>query len=402
MIYLDGDNNLCRFQDQIVPRLGREVADKIGPNGFLNILVLFDGHPNYCAPSAGTMQYHIQPNGTYTTNVNRWDKGELNMGDPQTLTDFVTWAMRNYPAEHYFLAIEDHGDGTQGVAWDETSNDDNLTTTELYTALKRITNGGKNKIDLLTYEACLMGMYEVAYDIRDFADYVLFFQSISWANDASYPAYMSNTRFTRTTDARTFGEIIFDVYYAAVSSPYAISLIDTSKMGDVHTAVNTLADALRAGLPGNRTTLTSARSATQKIEVDQDWQITDRDWYLDLWHLADRAAAQGLAPAAAAQVKSAVEAAVVREAYRPPTYFFYPGLNYANTHGLSIYWPAAPGGDYGRYVDDHLFRSTTDGTWDEFLEAYFGGRARGGLPVKRGPVERLPATTVVALPIVMG
>ncbi|MBM3190367.1 MAG: hypothetical protein FJZ90_16820, partial [Chloroflexi bacterium] len=210
ILYIDGDNNLCQFQEQIVPRLGTELASKIGAGGFLNVLVLMDGHPQYCPRIAGTVRYHIQPNGNYTQNVNRWDMGELNMGDPQTLVDFVTWAMQNYPADRYFLAIEDHGDGTQGIAWDDSSGSDHLTNPELYAAMKRITDGGRRKIDLFAYEACLMGLYEVAYDVRDFVDYILFFQTISWANNASYPAYMSDARFTATTTPRAFGEIIFD------------------------------------------------------------------------------------------------------------------------------------------------------------------------------------------------
>ena len=47
------------------------------------------------------------------------EKGELNMGDPQTLADFINWAKTTYPAEHYALIIVDHGTGISGVAEDK-------------------------------------------------------------------------------------------------------------------------------------------------------------------------------------------------------------------------------------------------------------------------------------------
>jgi hypothetical protein len=254
----------------------------------------------------------------------------------------------------------------------------------------------------MAYEACLMGLYEVAYDVREFVDHVLFFQTISWANNASYPSYMADPRFTKDTTGRQFGDVLFDVYYDAVRNPYAISLIDTAHMADVRTAVDNWADALSGQLGTSKSDVTAARSAAQKMEVDLDWQITNRDWYVDLWHLADQTAARGLAVGQSAAVKAAVEAAVLRTAYRPAT-SQYQGLTYGNTHGLSIFWPEMPAGDYGRYVDDRIFSATRDGTWDEFLQAYFGPRPRMGMPVNRGPVPRLPATTLVyevALPII--
>jgi len=40
--------------------------------------------------------------------------GEVDMGDPQTLIDFVTWAVQKYPAQKYALILSDHGGGWTG------------------------------------------------------------------------------------------------------------------------------------------------------------------------------------------------------------------------------------------------------------------------------------------------
>ena len=42
------------------------------------------------------------------------DLGEVDMGDPQTLYDFATWAIEAYPAEHYVLIMSNHGSGWAG------------------------------------------------------------------------------------------------------------------------------------------------------------------------------------------------------------------------------------------------------------------------------------------------
>lgn len=36
--------------------------------------------------------------------------GEVDMGSPETLTSFVTFAMKTYPATHFFLDLWDHGE----------------------------------------------------------------------------------------------------------------------------------------------------------------------------------------------------------------------------------------------------------------------------------------------------
>jgi hypothetical protein len=53
------------------------------------------------------------------------DWGERNMGDKQTLTDFVSWSKTNYPADHYALYFWGHGRSWHPgwVMRDDTNND---------------------------------------------------------------------------------------------------------------------------------------------------------------------------------------------------------------------------------------------------------------------------------------
>jgi hypothetical protein len=393
ILYIDGDNNLCRFYPNLITRMENELGAKIGPGGFLNIAVLIDLDPRYCNGNGATTRYLIQPGATYTANVNRWEMGELNMGDPQTLVNFATWAMDNYPADHYYLAIDDHGGGTTGIAWDDTNGGDNIENAQLYAALKEITQNGARKLEVFAFEACLMALYENVYDLRHFTNYVFGFPTISMANDASYPSYLGDARFTANANGRTLGDIMFDVYYAAVTDPYVVALVDTSKLDALHGAVNGWASVLQNQLGTAAGLIAAGRTAAQKVEANGDNEITDADPYLDLWDLADKLAAQGIGAAEATALKSAVEAAVVRLAYRPAD--AQTPWDYADAHGLTIFWPKTTSGSYAAYVSDQIYNSTRDGQWDEFLRSYFGlnsSGGRGGMQTSVGAVERLAAT----------
>jgi hypothetical protein len=319
ILYIDGDNNLCDNYPPLFTRMERVLEDKIDENGFLNVVVLFDQDAQYCEGEDGTMRFVVQPDGAYSDGVNRWQMGELNMGDPQTLINFADWAISNYPAEHYYLAIDNHGAGISGIAWDSSNQNDNLTNDELYSALKQITNNANRRLDLLAFEACLMNLYENVYDLRNLADYVFGFESISFTNRASYPSYFRDSRFNEDTTAQQLGDIVYDVYLRSVTSPYTLSLIDSSGITALHSAINDFANALQPEVATSKELLMAGRNKAQKFEQNNDRAINNADGFIDLWDLADKVAAQGLATTEAAALKEAIDEAVLRSGYRPPT-----------------------------------------------------------------------------------
>jgi hypothetical protein len=319
------------------------------------------------------------------------------MGDPQTLVDFATWAMQNYPAEHYYLAIDNLGGGITGIASDATSGD-KIRNIEMHGALQQITNNGQNKLDVLAYEACLMGLYETAYEVREFTDYIFFFETVSWPNDAAYSSYLGSERFTPTATGHDLGKIIFDEYFDAVQGPHTPALIDTSKLDALHTTVNAWSDTLRTMARTSKPAMTAARQAAQKIDVVVDEQPNTNNNYIDLWDLADQMAARGIAVPQSEAVKAAIDAAVVNASNRSA------GVHdYTNTHGLSIFWPEDRNGWYPHYISNQLYATTSESTWGKFLQTYHGTADQPGLPDEAGSIDNLPAkdNTTVYLPTVM-
>lgn len=105
------------------------------------------------------------------------DMGSKDMSDPQTLVDFMDFAVTNYPAKRYMLILNSHGGGWEGVSPDEANGSgDMMSMYELRQAMEK----GPH-FDVVVFHACLMSMVEVGYEIKDLADYMV-------ASEISMPA----------------------------------------------------------------------------------------------------------------------------------------------------------------------------------------------------------------------
>ncbi len=364
MLYLDGDNNLYPWME---PALRRLEAMAQNPN--LIIVALLDG-----PGSGGTYRYHVQPGGNYTAGINRWAMGELNMGAPQTLSDFVTWARSTYPAEHTYLAVTDHGRGTTGIAWDDTSgNNAFITVAELRTALDAATESGASPLDVVHYDACLMGMFEDSYQIKDFASYLIASQNLGWSTFA-YDQYVAHVTPT-LTPAQLATAIVNDYDQSLGDYPHTISAVNLGQANAVKNAVSEMASALRASLSANKYYVRNTRDSTQKFDSQDYYRIDNNDEYIDLYDFA-RLTKQNnpdtIVKSKAQAVMDAIPSFVIAERHQSGYYGGYPYWDLDDAHGTSIYFPPAPSGwGYNDYMA-HVFRFTAESEWDEFLQAYFG------------------------------
>jgi hypothetical protein len=137
----------------------------------------------------------------YVVGKDKWGRvagelGEVNMGSPYALWDFLKWAQKEHPAKQYFLIINSHGSGvfswrgTGGtssakpgavdfnpdrfVAYDSTDNDC-LTVFEMAAVLgafrDRLNQG--RKLDIVAFDACLPAGIEVLYQFRNVCDFLV-------------------------------------------------------------------------------------------------------------------------------------------------------------------------------------------------------------------------------------
>lgn len=366
VLYLAGDNDLAKDMRRAIRELEGQSA-----RANVKVVVLFDGDR-----SADTRRFIVQPGGSYTTGVNSWSLGELDMGDPQTLISFVSWVRANQPADHYYLAIADHGRGTSGVAWDDHSDQDYLTTTELREALRIITTNGQYPIDILHYDTCLMAMLENVYQVQEYVNYLVASENLGWSlfDYASYYQAVSST-----TTARELARAVAERYHTAPrlqSYPRTISALDTSQAVQLRQAVDRLAQALNGKLGTFKSYMQTLRDASQKFDSREYYKITKDDEYIDLYDFAARindTLPDANVQQAAQGVMDAVDALVIAEYHESGLWDGSQGYwDLDNAHGVSIYFPPRSGSqDYRDYTDHQMFQFSAESQWDELLSTYF-------------------------------
>jgi len=214
MVYFVGDYNKPHPNDvgSMIPAINR--MELSGSTSDVNIVIQAD---DYEVWGGETRRYYIEYDDdldTINSPLADSDTSEKNMGNPSTLTDFISWAATNYPAQHYALKIFGHGAGWAGVCYDRTSgspyNDEtNIDINELENAL----SASGIHLDIMFIWACQWGQIEIYYQLKDYVDIIIASESFtSYCNDTCeepLKQLTSNPLLTPTA----LSQIIVDNYY---------------------------------------------------------------------------------------------------------------------------------------------------------------------------------------------
>lgn len=401
LLYLAGDNSNTALYMNRNTRLGalyRLEHTPVNPN--VRVVALYDG--DY--PGGGdSFRYTQQPDG----QLRQETLGEVNMGDPQTLVDFVRWGQQQAPADHYYLAIADHANALDGIAWDfTTARTEHLTNGELRQALGAITDQGARSIDVLHLDGCLMGLVENAYQVRGLVRYLVASENLGWSAFA-YDQYLTTVR-TNTSPA-TLASSVADEYAQRVGGqgyPFTIAALNLANIDAVAQATDALAgELLRFALASsaNRDLLINLRSQAQKFDSGGNYTVTEDDEYVDLQHWVSLVQA-GIGDASVKQAATALQqtlpGAVLREHHASGNIALDTNVsvNLEQAHGIAIYYPArASTKTYQTYVRGDL-NFPIDTRWDEFLAAGLAALPFDPTDPGQNPVPPLPWNPVVDPP----
>ncbi len=331
MVYLDGDNNL--EGDGIDDFL--EMAS-VGSSSDVKIVVLFDRIPgesssygDWTDTRRGLVSKNDVPSDgndgkpAWGTSV-----GEENMGDPQTLIDFVEWGMQNYPASMYAVILWNHGGGwrlrrgeeellLKAVCWDDTDGGDRLSMRELRGALDTIETD-EEEPNLVGFDACLMGMVEVAYEIRQHGSVMVGSENTEPEDGWPYNTILDDLVDDPTMRAAELGSTIVTRYHQSESETQSATNL---------VLMNALA-----------------------TEIDSFAQTLRDDWSGD----------PGACAAAAYPVMMDIDSAVFAEAH---------GSGWPGSHGLSIYFPETSG-EFNTDYNGAVVMLAQDTRWEEFLQDF--------------------------------
>ena len=367
MVYLDGDNNLESYGvDDFLE------MSSVGSTAQVNILVQFDRSP-LTDWSGGTSDYGdwrtakrfvVERGDEPTAAYQSSDLGEVNMGSGAVLQSFLQWGMGNYPASNYALVLWDHGGGwVYGVCSDDTSSGDSLLLPEIRQAISSAESATGKRIGLVGFDACLMGMTEVAYELSSLTDIVVFSEETEPGQGWAYDKVLYALTSSPAMSAPQLGGVIVREYsqYYGSSGKETLSSVSTSAIAQVASSLDAFSTELSSAYALHGAQVQQARSRSEHFEYEM---------FVDLYDFAHevRLAAGPALTNAADQLLQAIDGAVLSETN---------GNLRPGAHGLAIYFPDVISdlNLVGYRTDASLTKNTS---WDEFLNLYFNGGGGGG------------------------
>ncbi|MFH0815634.1 MAG: clostripain-related cysteine peptidase [Methanobacteriota archaeon] len=273
---------------------------------------------------------------------------ELDMGAPETLRDFVSWADSQQPECMHALDLWGHGAGWPGVCMDRGSW---LTMPEIECAL------AGHEPDLLSIDACQMGMVEVAYQLRNSADVLVASEKDVPAEGWHYGYWLSSIQFAGV--ASLAGTLLAQTYmsWARNHSAYSttVSVIDLKMMGSVAQSFSSFAHELRRSTSLLRNNITSARGTTERYDGDAEY---------DLAHLAQNIASKG-GSRMLAGLTGDLEQAVYGSIVYSDAWTRLGDESAEHANGLSVWFPLN-----GATPSYRALALAADTGWAEFLDTY--------------------------------
>jgi len=366
MVYLDADNNLERPGIEIFLKMAN-----VSSSSKVNVVVQMDRHPSYNSTLGYDDRY-----GNWTDakrfNVTEGMKPtpenavmnltEVNMGDPDTLKDFVNWTINNYPANYYFLVLWDHGTGFVGISYDFTNATDCLVLPELSQAL----SGLPAMMDIVFLDACSMSMTEVAYQIKDYANVLVGPEGLGYAMVDSratpYDDYLSSLTSNSSMMPNDFAKEVVTDYIDWCNSEVAIqnatiSATDLTRITSLMAAIDNFALKLKEKETLYHDQISLARNLTAGYVGPYGDQS---GYYIDLYHFAqltNQYVIDEELQNTTDQVMTTLESIIIIEADK----------DRPDSHGLSIFFPDEKGkyDSYGSEYEETTFAEDTP--WDEFV-----------------------------------
>lgn len=366
LVYMVADNNLEEAgMGDLAEMMG------VGSSDTLHIVVQADRSNDYfdegvgdLADFTGAKRLLVQRGGAEVQD----DLGEVDMGDGDTLADFIAWGTATYPADHTALVLWDHGAGWSGYGLDETSGEHQiLTLAEMRDGIARgLERGGVDQLALIGFDACLMGTIEVALALRPFAEYLVASEQLVPGHGWDYEKLSALAEDPSTSPA-DLGRVMLDGFTAQAEASgtqmdITFSVVDLYALDPVIEAVDDLAEALVQDLETVAPALAQVRESVVEFA-----KVPDPAYRPGLVDLGDLAVGIGAtAPSLEGPARAVYDAVESAVAYR------IAGPVMESAHGLSIYFPEA-----GYYSPDYDAIAPGLG-WHDFLAAWSGLAGGGG------------------------
>ena len=310
---------------------------------------------------------------------------QQNMGDPQTLTDFIRWGREKYPSARSSLILWDHGAGSvKGVCFDENYSFDGLTLPELHSALEEADI--KTKFEIVGFDACLMASIETAAAVSDYADYMVASEEIEPSGGWDYTALAD--ALDRLYAPLDVGKYICDSYMEKCKSKgkdltATLSVFDLSHTDEMLVQFDRIAETfiVRIGDPEVASGAINAVNESEKFGGDNSYQGAANmlDFYSFLQHATENIST------------NTTDTFITHEEFVP----YCVSAGSRRVGGMSFYYPAF----YNRDEVKSYIGVCSSKPYKEFLtEHYLNVPSKTIAFTDRGSIDENGAFTVALAP----
>jgi len=300
----------------------------------------------------------------------------VNMGDADTLEDFLTFAYENYPAKRSMISFWNHGGGSlSGVAFDERYYMDGLELSELRQAFVGAFGEDPEHpaVDIVGFDACLMASIDTANIFTDMANYMVASEEVEPGNGWQYSGILGAIADDPQIAPVDLAKAICDTYQegceeVGTEDEITLSVINLTKVGALvkaYEAFGQEALSLAAEDPASFTRFAGIAESVENYGGNtRETGYTDM---MDLGHFAEKAAQE--MPQTSGALLSALNACVVYKVngrYHPDSYGISCYYAYSSDErGLDIYDEVGAGEAFL-----HYYRYGLTGEMDEAGLAY--------------------------------
>jgi len=343
-VYMCADNGMNDVADVDIAEM-----KQVGSTEEVNVVVQVDRSAR--DPRPNCYRYFIRKDGADTLS----DLGEVDMADPATLAGFAEFLRSRYPAKNYVLVLWDHGNGwypgygsSDAIFIDDShAHEMGVAGGEFAQAMAGVKQALGKRVRILVFDACLMGMIEVAAEVSDACDYMLASEAIVPTDGLPYDKFLDRLtgRPTRAP-VEQLPDICSDYVEEYPGQQVALSALDMTKLAPALALMKTtLCDSIDPASP-------DVRAARGEVQM-----IPGNTFHVDLIHFIEL-----LAGTVGDSLLASLRSAVIANERSS-------GLG--NAAGLAIWFPdnyLALKGSAASYMTLDFARESG---WPQFLNRYF-------------------------------
>ena len=281
------------------------------------------------------------------------DMGRGSMVSPDTLTTFIQYGKKNFPANRMCLIFWDHGGGSvSGFGYDEkVGHNQSMTLAGINSALKK----ANVKFDFIGFDACLMATVENGIMLSQYADYMIASEETEPGVGWYYTNWLNNLNKNTSLPTIRIGKQIADDF-VEVCNRQCRGQATTLSVVDLAELQATVPDELKQfsidtnELIQNKEYKTVSKARSKTREFAQSSRIDQIDM-VDFAKNMGTAEGKSLAKALQGAVKYNRTGGSISHAYGLSIYFPYQRANKVNQM-VSTYQAIGMDEEYTRCIQE--------------------------------------------------